>query len=48
MEDQAQKGKQTSWGIIAVIIVIVIAALVWLYVSSTECRRFEPNLIHSD
>ncbi|MBA6252727.1 MULTISPECIES: DUF3014 domain-containing protein [unclassified Colwellia] len=35
MEDKAQKGKQTSWGIIAVIIAIVIAALVWLYMSST-------------
>jgi hypothetical protein len=39
MEDQAQKGKQTSWGIIAVIIVIVIAALVWLYVSSTQQEK---------
>jgi len=36
MEDQTQTGKQTPWGIIAVIIVIVIAALVWLYVSSTQ------------
>jgi hypothetical protein len=36
MEDQTQTGKQTSWGIIAVIIAIVLAALVWLYVSSTE------------
>lgn len=35
MEDQAQKGKQTSWGIIAIIIAIVIAGLVWLYMSST-------------
>jgi hypothetical protein len=35
MEDKAQKGKQTSWGIIAVIIAIVIAALVWFYMSST-------------
>jgi hypothetical protein len=39
MEDQAQKGKQTSWGIIAVIIVIVIAGLVWLYVSSTQQEK---------
>jgi len=36
MEDQTQTGKQTSWGIIAVIIAIVLAALVWLYVTSTE------------
>jgi hypothetical protein len=36
MEDQTQTGKQTSWGIIAVIIAIVLAAIVWLYVSSTE------------
>ncbi|MBA6231560.1 MULTISPECIES: DUF3014 domain-containing protein [unclassified Colwellia] len=39
MEDQAQKGKQTSWGIIAVIIVIVIAGLSWLYISSTEQEK---------
>jgi hypothetical protein len=36
MEDQTQTGKQTSWGIIAVIIAIVLAALVWLYVSSSQ------------
>ena len=36
MEDKTQAGKQTSWGIVAVIITIVLAALVWLYVSSTE------------
>jgi len=36
MEDQTQTGKQTPWGIIAVIIAIVLAALVWLYVSSTQ------------
>jgi hypothetical protein len=36
MEDQTQTGKQTSWGIIAVIIAIVLAGLVWLYVSSTQ------------
>jgi hypothetical protein len=35
MEDQAQTGKQTSWGIIAVIIAVVIATSVWLYVSTT-------------
>jgi len=36
MEDQTQTGKQTPWGIIAVIIAIVLAALVWFYVSSTQ------------
>jgi hypothetical protein len=35
MEDKTQAGKQTSWGIVAVIIAIVLAVLVWLYVSST-------------
>jgi hypothetical protein len=39
MEDQAQKVKQTSWGIIAVIIVIVIAGLSWLYISSNEQEK---------
>jgi hypothetical protein len=36
MEDQTQTEKQTSWGLIAVIIAIVLVALVWLYVSSTQ------------
>ena len=36
MEDQTQTEKQTSWGIIAVIIAIVLVALVWLFVSSTQ------------
>ena len=36
MEDQTQQDKQTPWGIIAVIIAIVLAILVWLYVSSSQ------------
>ncbi len=39
MENQVQTGKQTSWGIIAIIIAVVIATSVWLYVSSTSDKE---------
>lgn len=40
MEVQAQTDKQSSWGIITLIIAIVIAVLVWLYFSSaTETSK---------
>jgi len=35
MEAQTQTANKTSWGIVAIIIAIVIAALAWLYLSST-------------
>jgi hypothetical protein len=43
MENQAQTAKQTSWGIIAVIIVIVIAVSVGLYFSNSQTE--EPTEI---
>lgn len=45
MEAQTQTGKQTSWGIIAVVIFIVIAASAWFYFSSNTNQQVVEEVL---